>query len=75
MIDYRTNRDVWVHGCQHVEAGRLEDADRCLTELCKRAEIGCDDRLMFYQSHLRSGLLVCVLKKVIDSLENKLSNL
>ena len=54
MIDNRTNRDVWVHGCQHVDAGRVDDAKRCLEELRLRVGLGSlgGSEGEFYLSHL-----------------------
>lgn len=59
MIDNRTNRDVWVHGCQHVEAGRVDDAKRCLEELRLRVGLGSlgGSEAEFYLSHLDYGII------------------
>ena len=54
MIDNRTNRDVWIHGCQHVDAGRVDDAKRCFKDLLSRVVLGSlvGPEAEFYLSHL-----------------------
>lgn len=69
MIDNRTNLDVWVHGFDHVQNMRLFDAERCLNELVRRAGGNHDKSLTFYISHLQFGVLNCILKYQIQSLE------
>lgn len=67
MIDNRTNRDIWVHGCNHIENNRGEDALRCYNDLVKRIKseenkAECE----FYLSHLDVGLMCLVGRKLFS---------